>query len=313
MNRRNGSRDSKELQFSAFQCWKNPVREKKWFIRVGPLWGLQADGWRGCCPENLVGYCHNQRKWGRAGRLPSSSFLSRCHASLMSSSSTLGGGVSLAQCGHARTVTAWWKWTKRLSHVLKVVNHSEREETQIFFFWVVLHGMWDLNSPTRDRNCDPSGGSRVLMLDHQGSPKSSNLGGPLACLGGPPDRGCRCYFLTQKCQPSSCRCPGHLPVCVFPKPSCVLFWALTSGWGPSLGTCSSCWRQALPESHLGSSYPSSPTYGTTGWHLFGVHGSLWSCEQWVSPVRWRILCDYAGGSCSSRIHKRCRFSPGKIP
>ena len=100
---------------------------------------------------------------------------------------------------HARTVTPWWKWTKRQSHMLKVVNHSERKKAQIFFFFlVVLLGIWDLNSPTRDRNCDPSGGNRVLMLDHQGSPKSSNLGGPLACLGGPPGRGCRCYFLTQK-------------------------------------------------------------------------------------------------------------------
>ena len=109
----------------------------------------------------------------------------------------------------------------------KVVNHSERKKAQnSFFFLVVVLGIWDLNSPKRDRNCDPSGGSRVLMLDHQGSPKSSNLGGSLACLRGPPGRGCRCYFLTQKYHPSSCRCPQHLAVCVFPKPSCVLFWAL---------------------------------------------------------------------------------------
>lgn len=158
----------------------------------------------------------------------------------------------------------------------------KEKSSNFFFFLVVLLGIWDLNSPTRDRNCDPSGGNRVLMLDHQGSPKSSNLGGPLACLGGPPGRGCRCYFLTQKYQPSTCRCPRHWPVCLFPKPSCVLFWALDLRVGPSLGTCSSCWRQVSPESHLGSSYPSSLTSGTMGWCLFGVHGSLWSCEQYVS-------------------------------
>ena len=139
------------------------------------------------------------------------------------------------------------KWSRQDCHALvemnkKAVTYAKsgkslrKEKSSIFFFFlVVLLGIWDLNSPTRDRNCDPSGGSRVLMLDHQGSPKSSNLGGPLACLGDPPGRGCRCYFLTQKYQPSSCRCPRHPPVCLFPKPSCVLFWALDLRVGAQLG------------------------------------------------------------------------------
>ena len=220
-----------------------------------------------------MGYCHNQRKCVWGGRLPPSSFLMLCfpHELLLHP----GWGCFLGPMWSHQDCHGMVEMNKKAVTCAKSGRSLRKGKNSNLFFWgVVLHGMWDLNSPTRDRDCNPSGGSRVLMLDHQGSPKSSNLSGPLACLGGPPDRRCRYYFLTQKCQPSSCRCPGHPLVCVFPKPSCVLFWALTSGWGPSLGTCSSCWRQALPESHLGSSYPSSPTYGTTGWRLFGVHGSL---------------------------------------
>ena len=49
---------------------------------------------RECHPKNLVGYsCIIKGRMGRGRRPPSSSFLSRCHASIISSSSTSGGGV----------------------------------------------------------------------------------------------------------------------------------------------------------------------------------------------------------------------------
>ena len=65
-----------------------------------------TSGWaRGCLPKNLVGSCFIIKgKVGRGRRPPPSSFLSRRHASIISSTSRLGRGVFLSLHGQARTV-----------------------------------------------------------------------------------------------------------------------------------------------------------------------------------------------------------------
>ena len=64
----------------------------------------------GQAPENLVGHSFIIKgKIGRGERPPSSSFLSRHHASIINSSSRLGGGVFVSLGGQARTVMALWK------------------------------------------------------------------------------------------------------------------------------------------------------------------------------------------------------------
>ena len=61
-------------------------------------------------PENLVGYSFIIKgKVGRGKRPPFSSFLSRCQASISSSSSVLGRGVYLFLHGQAGTVMMQWK------------------------------------------------------------------------------------------------------------------------------------------------------------------------------------------------------------
>ena len=62
-------------------------------------------------PENLVGYSFiNKGKVGRGKRSLSSSFLSRCHASIISSFSRLGRGVILSLHGQARTVKNYFRY-----------------------------------------------------------------------------------------------------------------------------------------------------------------------------------------------------------
>ena len=68
------------------------------------------------CPENLVGYSFIIKGkvcvcgWGGVGERPLySSFLSRCHDSIISSSSRLGSGVFISLYGQAGTVMALWK------------------------------------------------------------------------------------------------------------------------------------------------------------------------------------------------------------
>ena len=62
------------------------------------------------CPENLVGYSFMiKKKVGRGKRPLYSSFLTRHHASIISSSSRLGWTVFLSLHGQARTVMALWK------------------------------------------------------------------------------------------------------------------------------------------------------------------------------------------------------------
>ena len=66
------------------------------------------------CPENLVGYSFIIKGkvcvcGGGAGRPLYSSFLSRRHDSIMSSSSRLDSGVFISLHGQAGTVMALWK------------------------------------------------------------------------------------------------------------------------------------------------------------------------------------------------------------
>ena len=75
---------------------KGKVIDKKWFIRIGCLWGLQAGRREMPHPRNLLGYSFIIKgKVGR-GRRTSLPFLSRCHASITSSSSRLSRGVFLS-------------------------------------------------------------------------------------------------------------------------------------------------------------------------------------------------------------------------
>ena len=76
------------------------------------------------CPKNLVSYSFIMKgKVGRGRRSPSSSFLSRCHVSIISSSSVVSRGVFSSLYVQAGTVMAQWKGAKRHSSILKIVNH----------------------------------------------------------------------------------------------------------------------------------------------------------------------------------------------
>ena len=68
---------------------KSNVVDKKWFIRIGCLWGLQVGGWEMLHPKNLVGYNFIIRGEVERGRRASFSFLSRHHVSIISSSPRL--------------------------------------------------------------------------------------------------------------------------------------------------------------------------------------------------------------------------------
>ena len=74
---------------------RGKVQDKKWF-RIGRLWGLQEMPY----PENLLGYSFviKGKVAGQGVRGGSSSFLSRHHASVISSSSSLGRGVFPCPC-----------------------------------------------------------------------------------------------------------------------------------------------------------------------------------------------------------------------
>ena len=100
---------SKELQYHSPLCLsteKNSVRskviDKKWFIRIGCLWGLQVTGKVVSCPKNLLSYGFITKGKVKRGRT-SLSFLSRRHASIISSSSRLSRGVFLSLHGQDRS------------------------------------------------------------------------------------------------------------------------------------------------------------------------------------------------------------------
>ena len=104
---------SKELRFlclSAERVQWEAVNNKKWFIRIGRLWGLQGAGEKVSHPKNLAGYSFIIKgKAGKGWRWLSSSFLSRRHASIISSSPRLGGRIFLSLRGQAGNVMAQWK------------------------------------------------------------------------------------------------------------------------------------------------------------------------------------------------------------
>ena len=87
------------------QC-KQSDRLRSDFFRIGFFWSLQVGKWEMPCSENLWNYSFTIK--GKAGRerRPSLSFLSRCHASIISSSSRLSKGVFLSLHGQARL--PWW-------------------------------------------------------------------------------------------------------------------------------------------------------------------------------------------------------------
>ena len=74
---------------------KSNVVDKKWFIRTGCLWGLQAGRWEMPHPKNLLGYSFIIKGDVRRGRRPSLPFLSRRHVSVIRSSSRMSRGVIL--------------------------------------------------------------------------------------------------------------------------------------------------------------------------------------------------------------------------
>ena len=77
----------------------------------------------GCLTQNLVGYSFTIKvKVGSGKRPHSSSFLSRCQATTISSSSTSGVGVFFTLHGENGAVVALFKSAERWS-MLKVVNH----------------------------------------------------------------------------------------------------------------------------------------------------------------------------------------------
>ena len=80
---------------------------KKWFIRIGHLWDLQEDEWEMSCPRNFMGYSFIIKGRVARGKRPSLSFLSRCRASIISSSSRLNRVVFLSLCDQTRSTNCF--------------------------------------------------------------------------------------------------------------------------------------------------------------------------------------------------------------
>ena len=104
---------SEELQSFMSQCRKISSRgkmiAKKWFIRIGCLWGLHKR-----VGKRLPGYSFIIRREVGRGRRPSLSFLNRHHASNISSSFRLGRGVFLSLHGQARYTNYCFSWVQRV-------------------------------------------------------------------------------------------------------------------------------------------------------------------------------------------------------
>ena len=81
---------------------KSNVVDKKWFIRIGHLWGLQVGEWEMPHPKNLLGYSFIIKGGVERERRPSLPFLSRCHVSIISSSTRQSGEVFLSLYGQAQ-------------------------------------------------------------------------------------------------------------------------------------------------------------------------------------------------------------------
>ena len=116
---------------------KNSTRDKgidkMWFIKIGCLWGLQVGRREMPRLENLLGYSFIIKwKVGR-GRRPSISFLSRCHASIMSSSSRYGRGVLLSLHSQARSTNSCFLCVQRAcSRVINLLSSLDK-------MWVSCH------------------------------------------------------------------------------------------------------------------------------------------------------------------------------
>ena len=132
------------------QHWKNSARgkviDKKWFIRIGCLWGLQESRREGAAPWVLSGlYFYNQRNGGRERR-PSLSFLSRHHASIISSSSRLGREVScpcLVKLGPQ--IIVFYVCGEHVLRIIKPLSSLDRmlvSYHHCFIFWE--HVLWFL-------------------------------------------------------------------------------------------------------------------------------------------------------------------------
>ena len=102
-----GSKTSRwHFRCSVSMCRNNSVKgkviDKKWFIRIGCLWGLHTGGQGGTMSWELTGLqFYNQRKSGQGEK--KFFVLSRCHSSIISSSSRLSRGISLPLYGLGRS------------------------------------------------------------------------------------------------------------------------------------------------------------------------------------------------------------------
>ena len=108
-----------ELWFFMSQNRKNSARgkviDKKWFIRIGCFWGVQAGGERLPCPKNLVGYSFIIK--GKVGRgkdhLLPYPWIDFHHWVLLYLMARVGGEhgniVFWSLCGRAGTVMTLWK------------------------------------------------------------------------------------------------------------------------------------------------------------------------------------------------------------
>ena len=83
---------------------RGKVIDKKWFVRTGHSWGWHVGRQEGTMPWELSG-CSFITK-AEVGRGRPLSFLSRCHASILSSSTGLSRGVFLSLHCQARFITS---------------------------------------------------------------------------------------------------------------------------------------------------------------------------------------------------------------
>lgn len=106
---------SEELWLFMFQGRKNSTRgkvvDKKWFIRIGCLWGLQAIGQEGATLRTFYNFI-TKGKLGKGGRPPSSSFWTCVKFPWPLSPPHQAGGVFVSCRGQAKTVTVLFKVTE---------------------------------------------------------------------------------------------------------------------------------------------------------------------------------------------------------
>ena len=110
--------------------------EKKWFIRRRHLWGLQVGGWEDAAQALSGLQFYNQRKSVEGEKTTSSSFLSRCQGSIISSS-TSGGGIFLSL--HVQLGVAWCIENEQRGGNIywNMINHLSFQYNVTFslYFW----------------------------------------------------------------------------------------------------------------------------------------------------------------------------------